>query len=127
MNYWLGGPYMALGPSAHGYDGAALRWHNIANWEEYCSRLQKGESAVNEQEQLSLEQRKIEYLFTRLRLKLGINLKEFERLFQVDLAASRSALFPQLEQAGFGELVNGQFIPTFEGRMLGDDLVQKFL
>jgi oxygen-independent coproporphyrinogen-3 oxidase len=126
-NYWHGGAYLALGPSAHGFDGNALRWHNIANWEEYCTRLQSGKSVIVEKENLSLEQRKIEYLFTRLRLQSGINLKEFETLFGVSLEKEKTALFEDLKKMGLGELGNGHFLPSFRGRMLGDELVQKFL
>ncbi|MGZ3710206.1 MAG: radical SAM family heme chaperone HemW, partial [Bdellovibrionota bacterium] len=38
MNYWKGGGYLALGPSAHGFDGEYTRWHNVADWEEYVKR-----------------------------------------------------------------------------------------
>jgi oxygen-independent coproporphyrinogen-3 oxidase len=126
-NYWRGGPYLALGPSAHGFDGAASRWKNVADWEAYCTLLQEGKSPMAERETLSLEQRKIERLFTSLRTMEGLDLARFQRDFGENLVERNAAFFAQLEKEGLGTLANGKFVLTFAGRMLTDEVVKKLL
>lgn len=126
-NYWRGGPYWALGPSAHGFDGKLTRWKNVADWEEYIRRLEMGESAVAETEQLSLEQRRIEALFTALRTSEGLDLARFQKDFGEDLPSRHASLFRAWEKEKLGHLANGHFVLTFAGRMLTDEIVQKLL
>ena len=43
--YWTGAPYLGLGPSAHGFDGAQRRW-NVPAYAEWLRRVQAGEDPV---------------------------------------------------------------------------------
>lgn len=126
-NYWRGGPYLALGPSANGFDGQSTRWKNIANWEEYVTRLGRGESPIEETEQLTSEQRRIEILFTSLRTSEGLDLARFRNEFGEDLSLRHASLFAALEKDGLGALANSRFMLTFAGRMLTDEIVRKLL
>lgn len=126
-NYWRGGPYWPLGPSAHGFDGARKRWKNVSDWEEYVRRCKLEEDPKDEVEHLTAEQRMIEVLFTSLRTQEGLDLQAFQASFGRDLLTSHSALWVIWEKDGLGKLANGFFVPTFSGRMLADSLVQKLL
>jgi oxygen-independent coproporphyrinogen-3 oxidase len=126
-NYWRGGPYLALGPSANGFDGEGTRWKNVADWEDYVARLERGESPVEETEYLTLEQRRIETLFTSLRTSKGLDLARFQREFGEDLLLRHASLFEALGKDGLGALANGRFVLTFAGRMLTDEIVRKLL
>ncbi len=127
QNYWRGGPYLALGPSAHGYDGKKKRWHNIADWEEYIRCIDKNENPIHTEETLTQEQLMIERIFTSLRTEEGIHLEEFQRRFQIDLAAKNKDFITQLEIKALGELKNGFLKLSFQGRMLGDEIARKLL
>lgn len=127
LNYWKGGPYLALGPSAHGFDGNRTRWQNVADWERYVELVNSRESVHESSETLTDEQRKIEALFTGLRLDSGLNLKNIEIEFSCRLVSGREALFLAWEKEGLGRLDNGVFLPTFKGRMLADEIAQKLL
>jgi oxygen-independent coproporphyrinogen-3 oxidase len=127
LNYWRGGPYWALGPSAHGFNGSHQRWWNVADWEAYTYRLQRGESVVEEVEDLSEEQRKTEILFTGLRIAAGIEFHELSARLGYDFAARHEPLFRRWEKEGLGTLANGRFIPSFSGRMLADELARRLL
>jgi len=126
-NYWGGGPYWALGPSAHGFDGGSSRWKNVADWEEYVRRIKEGQSAVEDRENLTPEQRQIEALFTSLRTHKGLDLASFKENFGQDLGRRHAAFFERLEKEGLAVLANGHFILTFSGRMLTDEIVKKLL
>lgn len=126
-NYWRGGPYLALGPSAHGFDGERTRWKNVADWEEYVRRLSAGESPVTETETLDDEQRRIEILFTSLRTLEGLDLEAFRARFGVDLASRHAAFWKKLTEEGLATLANGHLMLTFRGRMLADEIAAKLL
>jgi oxygen-independent coproporphyrinogen-3 oxidase len=126
-NYWSGGPYLALGPSAHGFDGDFTRWNNIADWREYIRRIGAGESPIAETEQLSLEQRRIEVIFTSLRTAQGLDLAAFQGRFGEDLEATRGKMLARWAEEGLGWVTNGRLVLTFSGRMLADEIAKALL
>lgn len=72
-SYWLGKPYLGLGPSAHSFDGSFTRQWNISNNPLYISSLQQGVVPF-ESETLTMTQKINEYLMTSLRTMEGISL-----------------------------------------------------
>jgi oxygen-independent coproporphyrinogen III oxidase len=72
LNYWQGGSYLGLGPSAHSYDQAASRrWKNVSSLHRYASLLAQGASAVEWAESLTAEQQALERWMLTLRLDDG--------------------------------------------------------
>lgn len=124
-NYWAGGGYLALGPSAHGFDGAFTRWRNIADWEKYIRLANLGESVREEVEELTLEQRRIETIFTSLRTAEGLEISKFAEKFGQNLLENPA--IKECEKSGLGRVTNGSFVLTFSGRMLGDEIARKLL
>jgi oxygen-independent coproporphyrinogen III oxidase len=61
-NYWLGIPYLGIGPSAHSFDGKT-RGSNIANNVQYIKKLKTGED-IYTQEILSEEDAANDYILT---------------------------------------------------------------
>ena len=81
-SYWLGKPYVGIGPSAHSYNGTHRSW-NVSNNSRYLKAIQS-DSIPNETEELSLKDRFNETVMTGLRTIWGINLKEIENHFGLD-------------------------------------------
>ena len=79
MAYWLGKPYLGIGPSAHSYDGKTRSW-NVANNSLYISALAENK-IPQQQEVLSLTDSYNEYIMTRLRTKFGVNSEDIHRNF----------------------------------------------
>lgn len=77
--YWMGKPYLGIGPSAHSYDGKNRKW-NINNNSLYIKSLAKGELPL-EEEALSTTDQYNEYVMTRLRTMWGIDLNEVAEKF----------------------------------------------
>jgi len=73
-NYWMGIPYLGIGPGAHSFDGQSTRSWNIAHNPKYIAAIQNGE-LPNESETLTAKDRYNEHLLIRLRTKWGIDLK----------------------------------------------------
>ena len=86
-NYWLGKPYLGIGPSAHSFDGKKRLW-NVSNNVVYIKALAEEKLPLTE-EILTLENRFNEYLMTGLRTIWGVSLahieKEFGQTFQIEL------------------------------------------
>jgi oxygen-independent coproporphyrinogen-3 oxidase len=98
-SYWLGTPYLGIGPSAHSYNGQERSW-NLANNARYLQALKKGQSPLEEAESLSPTDRYNEFLLTRLRLIEGLDLKEVEARFGVDLMKEAGGYLKGLKEKG---------------------------
>jgi oxygen-independent coproporphyrinogen-3 oxidase len=69
--YWIGRPYLGLGPSAHGYDGARRYW-NRAPWSAYEQVLKAGGDPTESVEHLTTAQRRLETVYLGLRTVEGL-------------------------------------------------------
>lgn len=78
--YWNGMSYIGIGPSAHSYDGQQ-RWWNVRDIKKYCE-IPTGSDPwpVDSMEELTLQQKKIEYILLNLRKKEGLNIRAFEKI-----------------------------------------------
>ncbi len=126
-NYWRGGAYFALGPSAHGFDGIQERWKNVPDWKAYINRINLEQSAVESRESLSAEQRQIERLFTSLRTLEGLDLTRWENDFGYSLLDRQPTAIERFVKDGLATLSNGHFVLTLKGRMLADEIVKKLI
>ncbi len=85
MAYWLGKPYLGIGPSAHSYDGRMRKW-NISNNNLYINAIEAG-NIPQQSETLSTTDSYNEFVMTRLRTKFGVCtddlLEKFGKKYQV--------------------------------------------
>ena len=77
--YWLGKPYLGIGPAAHSFNGTQRGW-NISNNIKYIQVLETHELPL-ELENLSLTDRYNEYVMTGLRTIWGVDLHRLETEF----------------------------------------------
>lgn len=83
-SYWLGEPYLGIGPSAHSFNGQSRQW-NVANNAKYLKILTEGDIAdtgLFELEELSPATRYNEYVMTGLRTIWGCDLQKIAPAFQ---------------------------------------------
>jgi oxygen-independent coproporphyrinogen-3 oxidase len=117
-SYWLGEPYLGLGPSAHSYDGAWIRQWNVANNAQYIRALDAGEVPF-EREMLTDEQRYNEYVLTRLRTVWGAALDDIRTLgarFEAHFLAALPPFFANATVERHGDV----FRLTRRGKLLAD-------
>ena len=81
-NYWNGKAYLGIGPSAHSYDGDALRSWNVANNKKYLKAIAQQMLPI-ERESLKKNDRYNEYIMTGLRTQWGVSLTKIEVDFGV--------------------------------------------
>lgn len=78
-SYWLGKPYLGIGPSAHSFNGKERSW-NIANNIKYIKAIRESE-LPREVEKLSDADRFNEQIMTGLRTVWGVSLDAIETEF----------------------------------------------
>ncbi len=122
--YWAGVRYIALGPSAHGFDGTSRYW-NIANNPRYCSAIEMGELPTTK-ETLSREERFNEWVMTGLRTAKGIDLKRSEKEFGVEFKRIYSTEIKRLIADGSAKLEGDQLTLTKKGMFLADGIASDF-
>lgn len=118
--YWMGKPYLGIGPSAHSYDGESRKW-NVSNNSLYIKYLGKGEIPFQE-EVLSLTDKYNEYVMTRLRTMWGISLEEVEGKFGLRF---KNYLLDQAKEnlrEGLLELKEDKIKVTEKGKFLSDGI-----
>ena len=115
-NYWLGEPYVGVGPSAHSYDGARTRSWNVAHNARYTAAIGTGE-LPSTGETLSDRDRYHELVLTRLRTVWGVPLEDVRALgFEAHFLREVGPLIArgQVEERG------GVYGLTPAGRMVAD-------
>lgn len=78
VGYWIGRPFLGLGPSAFSY-WEGRRFRNVPNLSRYHKALLKGTSPIDFEEKLSPESSRRELLAIHLRLVSGVNLRTFQQ------------------------------------------------
>jgi oxygen-independent coproporphyrinogen-3 oxidase len=118
--YWLGKPYLGIGPAAHSYDGNSRKW-NISNNPLYIKALEN-DKIPQETETLSLSDKYNEYVMTRLRTKFGVELAEVSGKFGEKYKAHFLELAKPLQKEDLLREQNGIYHITSKGKFLSDGI-----
>lgn len=126
VNYWRGGSYYGLGPSAAGYI-RGVRTKNVSNTKIYCDRLERGERGIESTEQLSALGRAGELAAFGLRMTAGWPLAQFEERTGFDLRLEWKSEIERMENLGYGTLDPQRFRLTRQGLRYADWAAGEFL
>jgi oxygen-independent coproporphyrinogen-3 oxidase len=111
LHYWKRDPYLAFGPSAHGFDGEKRYW-NVASLEKYIKILSNNNLPIQDSEVLSSEDILNEIVINGLRTNLGIPTSCFDNLGDISIQKWESFL----------ERVNGSLLLKPEYFHLADEI-----
>jgi oxygen-independent coproporphyrinogen-3 oxidase len=126
VNYWRGGDYHGLGPSATGYV-RGVRTKNWSNTPLYCDQLEKGKRAIESSEELSPLRRAGEIAAFGLRMNAGWPFEEFKRTTDFDLRNEWSSEMNQLTERGWATRDADKFHLTHQGLRFADAAAEMFL
>ena len=121
-NYWLGVPYLGIGPSAHSFDGKS-RGSNIAHNAQYINKLKTGES-IYAKEILSDEDAANDYILTSLRTIWGTDINYLKNSSGYDLAFLKLDTIKMLMQEKLILEETNKIILTKKGRLLADSIAE---
>lgn len=126
VNYWRGGSFHGLGPSATGYV-RGTRTRNWANTRLYCERIEQGRRAIESSETLAPLGRAGETAAFGLRMNLGWPFDEFQRITGFDLRVEWRDDMAALVNQGLGVLEPTGFRLTDRGLRFADLAAERFL
>jgi oxygen-independent coproporphyrinogen-3 oxidase len=126
INYWRGGSFYGLGPSATSYVRGA-RSKNWSNTQLYCEQLEKGQRAIESREELPPLARAGETAAFGLRMIAGWPFEQFHQTTGHDLRKEWRAEMDQLIENGWGEVDSERFRLTPEGLRFADSAAELFL
>jgi oxygen-independent coproporphyrinogen-3 oxidase len=126
VNYWRGGSFYGLGPSATGYV-RGVRTKNWSNTQLYCEQLEKGKRAIESKEELTPRARAGEIAAFGLRMNAGWPFDKFQQVTGWDLRREWSGEMDQLVQQGWGRTDQRRFQLTPTGLRFADSAAELFL
>jgi oxygen-independent coproporphyrinogen-3 oxidase len=126
VNYWRGGSFYGLGPSATGYV-RGTRTKNWSNTQLYCEQLENGKRAIESSETLPPLKRAGETAAFGLRMVAGWPFKEFQNVTDFDLRKNWDTEIKELSTRGWGNISNDDFRLTPQGLRFADAAAEMFL
>ncbi len=126
VNYWRGGNYYGLGPSATGYV-RGVRTKNWSNTPLYCDQLKKSQRAIESSEELPPLKRAGEMAAFGLRMNAGWPFAEFQLAANFDLRQEWSSEMNELAERGWAKLSAESFHLTHQGLRFADAAAEMFL
>jgi oxygen-independent coproporphyrinogen-3 oxidase len=126
INYWRGGEFYGLGPSATG----CLRGVRTKNWSNtllYCEQLEKRRRAIEWTEQLAPLARAGEIAAFGLRMNAGWPFEQFQQTTGFDLREEWPAEMNRLAEQGWGVVEADRFRLTQQGLRFADAVAEQFL
>ena len=131
INYWRGGFYYAVGPSASGYEPAegsiGVRTKNWANTQMYCELVEKGQRPFESRESLPALSRAAEVAAFGLRMNAGWPFEAFSRATGFDLRTEWQGDMQKLSAEGLAVLEPDRFRLNRRGLRLADLAAEQFL
>ena len=126
VNYWRGGSFHGLGPSATSYvDG--VRTKTVSNTRHYCDALEAGRRAIKFREELSPLGRAGETAAFGLRMTAGWPFELFRQVTGFDLRQGWRADLEDLVRRGWGRMDEHRFQLTRQGLRFADAVAERLL
>jgi oxygen-independent coproporphyrinogen-3 oxidase len=126
VNYWNGGNYIGLGPSAASHvDG--WRWKNRPHLGEWESAVQSGSLPTTEIETLTPRQRAGELAMLMLRLERGLDLDWCSNRTGINAAIEFQSVIDRLDRQGLVTVADQTIRLTRTGIAVADGVAAEFL
>lgn len=122
-NYWLGVPYLGIGPSAHSYDGVNRQW-NIAHNAQYIKSLSDNQVPFT-REDLTTSQRYNEYIMTTLRTIWGCDPSVIDTQFGKNYLIYFNKKVLEFVQNDTVTTDGKKYFLTDKGRLLADKITME--
>ena len=123
--YWIGKPYLGLGPSAHSYNRTSREW-NVASLPLYLRGIESGQPAT-ERETLDLSTRYNDFIITGLRTMWGISLDKLRAEFGEALLAYCQKQARPYIQRGLLRQENDRLALSQAGILLSDGIMSELM
>ncbi len=129
LKYWTGAEYLGLGVAAHSMlrEGSMRRFGNVRGIDEYARLIRERVQPITQQEMLTDQDEKAEYIMLRLRLNEGIIFADYFEKFGSNFIEEFDKSVRFCTKAGLIVLTENGIAPTVKGFDLQNSLIGKFL
>ena len=127
LKYWTGEPYYGFGCSSHSYDAGSCRWSNQRDVRKYVEMVERGETPIVEEQQLTKDEVRAEALFLGMRLMRGIDARWYRESFGVDLRDEHGEDLDRFCKAGLLEFDGDLIRLTRTGALLSNEVFAAFV
>lgn len=124
LAYWMGKPYLGIGPSAHSYDGKDTRSWNVANNQLFVKSILEGR-LPREVEKLTATDRYNEYVMTRLRTIYGADIGEVRSRFGARYGDYLLDQAKPFLNDGLLQLLGDKLLVSRKGKFLSDGIASE--
>jgi len=126
MKYWTGGEYLGFGPSASS-DFAGKRYTLKRDLQAYIAGIRDGGDIIEDLQEIPTRERAGEYLMLRLRTNVGIEAKEYEKLYLLPFAPLEDVLERQRRLFHAAQTDTGRWVLTPKGMLVSNDIISDLL
>jgi len=126
LAYWLNADYLACGAGAHGHI-YPRRYFDVLGIDDYIARVRAGRSPIAELTALSARDLAAETMFMGLRLNAGVSFAHFSDRCGADMDDCYAAELADLVGLGLLECDDAGVRLTARGRMLGNQVFERFV
>jgi oxygen-independent coproporphyrinogen-3 oxidase len=123
--YWRHTPYLAFGPSAHGY-WENKRFGNHNDIHQYFAHLEKNTMPHEYHENIQPEAMETEMIMLSLRTARGLSLKEYRSLFHKDFLKLNAEYIDLLKKNNWIVVENDFVKLTQQGFLIIDEIIKSF-
>jgi oxygen-independent coproporphyrinogen-3 oxidase len=124
LHYWNYENYLGFGPSAHSFFDN-FRWNNYRDIIKYNSLLEKNILPVEEEYELSEEQKQLEFIMLSLRSG-GVDFKKYQKIFKEDFEKIFLNSINELVQNNFAVKDHKRFVLNEKGFAIADEIIAKY-
>jgi len=126
LAYWLNADYVACGAGAHGHI-YPQRYFDVLGIDDYIARVRAGRSPIAELTALTARDLAAETMFMGLRLNAGVGFAHFSDRCGADMDELYAAELSDLVRLGLLERDDTAVRLTARGRMLGNQVFERFV
>ncbi len=132
QHYWRRGNYLGIGAGAHGFlsDESSRwgrRWFNIPKPEHYIERVQQRLIGHHAEENLTIEQAKMEFISLALRTSEGLTIESYNSLFNESFCEKFIDAISWGTKHKLLEEQEGSIKVTTRGFILVNSIIEKFI
>jgi oxygen-independent coproporphyrinogen-3 oxidase len=120
-SYWQQKAYIGIGPGAHSYTGKT-RTYNVRNNSRY---IQKEGNATDFKESVDRITEINEYIMTRTRTDMGLDMDYMMDALEIDLLKDRTSIINELIKSDYLVRNGRHLITTWKGFLLADEIALK--
>ena len=125
LHYWRRGCYLGLGPSAHSFQDATRRW-NLSDLPAYNKAVSDGREPPSNEEHLTDEDSRLEWVYLCLRQENGLDLDEYRSRYG-PVPDGWPLILQDLQGVGLGVSSGCVFRLSDKGFLLADEIAARLL